>query len=265
MTHDLHAELELVLRALRAAGEAVMRSFRTAQEVRYKAADQPLTDADLEADRLLREALLGGRPEYGWLSEETADSPERLERRRVWVVDPIDGTRSYVEGRAEFSLCVGLAEEGRAVLGAVYNPATDELYHAVRDGGAFLGGARIHVSGRSGPPDRRLLLASRSEIRRGELDRFREEWTLHPLGSTAYKMVKVADGTGDVFLSRGPKSEWDVCAAGLIVREAGGRVTDADGGELSYNRPEPFVRGVLATNGLLHDRVREVAAGLSAS
>lgn len=246
------ADLELALRAVRAAGEAVMGAFRSGAEVRYKGPDQPVTDADLAADRLLREALQGERPEYGWLSEETADSPERLSRERVWVVDPIDGTRSYVDGRAEFSLVVGLAVRGRAVLGVVYNPATGELYHAAEGGGAFLGGEPIRAGGDSG---RRVLLASRSEIRRGELAAF-GDWSLHPLGSTAYKMAKVADGTGDVFLSRGPKSEWDVCGAEVVVREAGGRVADSLGGELRYNRPDPRVRGVIAARPGVYEEVR---------
>ena len=114
---DLRAELDLATRAARAAGEAVMRSFRTEQEVHYKSPGQPLTEADLEADRLLRTLLVGERPEYGWLSEVTADSPERLQRQRVWVVDPIDGTNSFVQGRAEFVVSVGLVDGGRAVLG----------------------------------------------------------------------------------------------------------------------------------------------------
>ena len=253
---DLRADLETAVRAARAAGEAVMRSFRRTQEVHYKSPGQPLTEADLEADRLLRTLLLEARPEYGWLSEETADSPERLERKRVWVVDPIDGTRSFVDGHAEFSVSVGLAEAGRAVLGVVLNPATGELFQALEGEGAFRDGVRVRVSAEAEGPGRRFILASRSEIRRGEFDPFHDGWTVHPLGSTAYKMVKVADGTGDVFLSRGPKSEWDVCGAEVVVREAGGRVTDSAGEALRYNRPHPAVRGVIATNGVLHEEVR---------
>ena len=141
------AELELAILAARAAGEAVMRAFRTDAEVRYKGPEQPVTDADLAADRIIHQVLLEGRPDYGWLSEETRDSPDRLSRRRLWVVDPIDGTNSFVKGRAEFAICVGLVDGGRPVIGVVFNPATGELYHAVERGGAFLNGAPIHVSG----------------------------------------------------------------------------------------------------------------------
>lgn len=245
---DLRADLELAIAAARTAGRAVMGFFRQGAEVRYKGPEQPVTDTDLTADRILREALLGARPEYGWLSEETADSPDRLGRERVWVVDPIDGTNSFVLGIAEFAVCVGLAEGGRAVLGVVYNPATDELYSAVAGEGAFRDGEPIRVSAE----ERRLVLASRSEIRRGEFGPFADGWTVRPLGSTAYRMVKVADGTGDVFVSRGPKGEWDLCAAGVVVEEAGGRVTDVAGNPLRYNRPAPVLRGVAASNGALH-------------
>ena len=258
--HDPAADLELAVRAARAAGREVMKHFRGGGEVRYKSADQPVTEADLAADRLLHDVLLGERPGYGWLSEETADSPERLGRERVWLVDPIDGTRSFVDGVAEFAVSVGLAVEGRAVVGVVYNPAADELYHAVLGGGAFRNGVPIRVAGR--PAGLPVALASRSEIRRGEFDAVRGEWEVRPFGSTTCKMVKVADGSADLFLSRGPKSEWDVCAADLVVREAGGDVTDAEGRELRYNRPEPFVRGVLATGGVDHGAVLGRVAAL---
>ncbi|HEX7239770.1 MAG TPA: inositol monophosphatase family protein, partial [Longimicrobiaceae bacterium] len=138
----------------------------------------------------------------------------------------------------------------------VHNPVTGETYHASLGGGAFLRGEPIRVAG----PERRRVLASRSEIGRGEFDRFGEGWTVHPMGSTAYRMVKVADGTGDATLSRRTKNEWDLCAAEVVVAEAGGRVTDALGGTVRYNRPEPRVPGVVAARAALHDAVRAVPA-----
>jgi myo-inositol-1(or 4)-monophosphatase len=253
---DLQSDLELALRAARAAAEVIRPAFRADMEVRYKDPDQPVTDADVEADRVIREVLIGGRPEYGWLSEETADSPERLERERLWVVDPIDGTNSFVQGIAEFAVSIGLVEGDRAVLGVVCNPATGEVYHAIEGGGAWLNGAPIRVSDGGGMP---RVLCSRSELRRGEMDGIGESCTLHPLGSTAYKMVKVADGTGDAFVSFGPKHEWDVCGAEVIVREAGGRVTGLDGEPFRYNQPRPSWRGVAASNGRVHQAVLAAA------
>jgi myo-inositol-1(or 4)-monophosphatase len=255
MAADFAEDLELAIRAARAAGEAILPAFRSDQEVRFKGPDQPVTDADLEADRILHETLLGARPDYGWLSEETKDSPARLEKARLWVVDPIDGTNSFVHGRPEFAICVAMVEAGRPVVGIVYNPATGELYHAVAGGGAFLNGAPIRVSRTNGAGEPRRIVASRWEMGRGELAHFTEPWRVSPLGSTAYKMAKVAEGVADVFVSAGPKNEWDVAGAAVIVTEAGGRVTGPRGEPFRYNQPDPAWRGVVASNGLLHDAV----------
>jgi myo-inositol-1(or 4)-monophosphatase len=269
-------DLALALEAALRAGSVTSRDFGGQHDVTEKGPDQPLTPADLEADRLLRRFLMAARPDYGWLSEETADSADRLERQAVWIVDPIDGTRSYIAGRPEYAISIGLAVGGVAEVGVVYNPATAELFWAVQGEGGWqahvqpgevaavaglLGGAgagkgvrRLRVSERR-TSDHALMLASRSEIAAGEFDPFHGGWRITPTGSTAYKLARVAAGAGDVFLSRGPKSEWDVCAGGLLVQEAGGRATDLDGRELGYNRPDPAVWGILASNGHLHEYV----------
>lgn len=297
-------ELALALRAARTAGRIVMRHFGADPVVTHKTPDQPLTAADLEADEGLKEVLRGARPDHGWLSEETADHPDRLHRRRVWIVDPIDGTRSFIAGRREFAVSIGLVEDGTALLGVVYNPSLDELYWAVRGRGAYAaahgrerdgieragtratttegeapivgtqdadGGSlaalcpvRLEVSGR---PDvaGAVVLASRSEIAAGEFKPFqgelpsgaRADWSIRPIGSTALKLARLAAAAGDVFLSRGPKSEWDVCAGALLVEEAGGRVTDLKGEALRYNRPDPYVHGILAANTRLHGAALE--------
>jgi myo-inositol-1(or 4)-monophosphatase len=259
LNHDVAADLDLAILAAREAGRIVMRTFRTDQKVTHKSPDQPLTDADLQADGTIKRLLLGDRLTYGWLSEETADNPSRLKRRYVWIVDPIDGTRSYIEGFAEFAISIGLAEDGVAVLGVVYNPATDEMYAARRGGGAWrVGGAALNVER---AVDKRGMIASRSEMRDGELDPFRDDFVIRGVGSTAYKLAKVASGAAEAFVSRGPKSEWDVCAGALIVEEAGGRATDLNGCAIRYNQKDTKVFGILATNGVLHDEmVARVAA-----
>lgn len=270
----LDADLELAAEAALEAGVAVARALERDLRVRYKGPDQPVTVADLAAEEVLRSRLAGSRPDYGWLSEEGTDDPRRLERRRVWVVDPIDGTRSFMGGYPEYAICIALVEDGAVVLGVVHNPATGELYRTVRGGGAWLEerGSGEGVGGRPGRGARRLsvrasesteppvLLASRSEIRGGELEPFRGGWRLLPSGSTAYKMARVAAGEADAFLSRGPKKEWDVCAPALLVTEAGGRVTDLKGRKLRYNRPAPDVYGIVASNGAEHDRLLEELA-----
>jgi myo-inositol-1(or 4)-monophosphatase len=254
---DRAADLELAKRAARAAGDVVMKYFGTELVVEHKSPSQPLTIADLEADALLKQVLLGDRPDYGWLSEETHDSGERAHRRRVWIVDPIDGTRSFIARRPEFAISIGLCEDGAVVAGLVYNPAADELFTAIAGGGAFVEARgsepqRMHVSERA-LGEKLVLLASRSEIAAGEFDPFHGGWHIEPVGSTAYKLARIAWGRGELFLSRGPKSEWDVCGGVLLVHEAGGRVTDLDGSEMRFNRADPYVHGVLATNGLLHE------------
>jgi myo-inositol-1(or 4)-monophosphatase len=261
---DLAPDLELAVAAARQAGALALSHFGTALDVTDKAPGQPVTIADLETDALLRRLLLGGRPDYGWLSEETADGPDRIGRRRVWIVDPIDGTRSFVAGRPEFAVSVGLAEDGVAVAGVVFNPATDELYQGLLGGGAHLatgGGAPVRLRVTDAVPATGLaMLASRTDIAAGDFAGLPSDWRLEPLGSAAYKMARIAAGRADVFLSRSPKNEWDVCAGVLIVAEAGGRVTDLSGAAPSFNRPSTLMRGILASNGVAHDGVLATAS-----
>jgi myo-inositol-1(or 4)-monophosphatase len=238
-----------------------MRAFGQEHHVTYKSPGQPVTAADIEADRILHEALLLPRPDYGWLSEETADSPDRLERTHVWIVDPIDGTRSFIRGKPEFSISIALAVQHEVALGVVANPATGETFWAVRGSGAYLGDERLHVSARAYTSGA-VIVASSDELRVGEFKPFGPEWKVQPVGSTAYKLARVAQGTADVFLSRGPKSEWDVAAGDLIVREAGGMVSDLRGHPLQYNGADPYVHGLLGTNGRLHEHVMRLVDSL---
>lgn len=238
-------DLELARAAVLAAGDAILPYFRTELEIRFKSPDQPVTVADLAADRILSERLLGERPEYGWLSEESAASPDRLLRRRLWVVDPIDGTNSFVDGIPEFVVSIGLVEDGVPILGVLLNPATGELYHAIRGGGAFRDGSLIRIAPPPSAGQRPILAASRWEMGLGEFTSLEDEWIVQPMGSTAYRMAKVADGAVHAFFSRSRKNEWDVCAAALLVEEAGGRVTQADGSPLRFNQPIPAYDGVV--------------------
>ncbi len=258
MRQDADADLELALYAARAAGDVVMKNFRQPQHVTHKSPDQPLTDADLAADATLRRILLANRLDYGWLSEESADNPERLQRTYTWIVDPIDGTSSYIAGYPEFAISIGLVKNQRPLLGVVFNPATGELYAARAGHGAWrVDGGPAHVR-----TDRsRVLAASRSELRAGEFAEF-GDFEIAETGSTAYKMVRVAAGHAEAFFSRRAKSEWDVCAGALIVSEAGGRATDIHGRELSYNQSNTRVDGIIASNGVLHSELVERLAAL---
>jgi len=268
---DVGAEPDLVLalRAVLDAGAEVARVFGTGPAVRHKGPGQPVTEADLEADRMLRRILTGARPADGWLSEETRDRPDRLSRSRVWIVDPLDGTRSFLEDTPEFALSVGLAQDGAVRVGVIHNPVRGETYWAVRGEGAYMAtrwageeprnARRLTVMPPAGPP---RVLASRHEMADGEFDAFPDDWTLVPTGSTAYKLARLAAGDGDAFVSRGPKSEWDVCAGVVLVEEAGGAVTDLDGRSVTFNRADPGVRGVVAGAPSAHATVLELVRRL---
>jgi myo-inositol-1(or 4)-monophosphatase len=195
----------------------------------------------------------------GWLSEETADDSARLAQDRLWVVDPLDGTREFVKGIPEYSVAVALVERGEVVLGLVHNPATGDLISAVRDGGALRNGEPIRVV--DGPG----LLASRSELARGEFEPFEDSWSVRPMGSIQLKLALVAAGVAAATFSRGPKHEWDVCAGALIVAEAGGRATDLFGDPLAFNQPFPKVKGILAGAPAAYARAREELSAVGAS
>jgi myo-inositol-1(or 4)-monophosphatase len=256
------ADRALAIDAARVAGQLALDHWERALDVRHKSADQPVTAADIAVDRLLRARFAEARPDDGWLSEESRDARSRLERNRVWIVDPIDGTRSYIARRPEFTISIALVVAGVPVVGVVCNPATDELYHAVRGGGAVKEHGNTSAALRvRAAPARPLLLASRSEVGAGELEPFRDDWDIALVGSTAYKLARVAAGEADGYVSRGAKSEWDVAAGVLLVQEAGGRATELDGAAARFNRPLPVLRGIVAA-GHVYDRLSAIAGAL---
>jgi len=254
-------ELRLAMDAAREAGLRTLVHYEGEYDVHNKrsgvegraegaalrAADyDPITSADLEADACLREILHGTYPEYGWLSEETVDSPERLERSTVWIVDPIDGTKEFVSHLPEWGVSIALVENGEPTVGVIYNPAADELYAAVKGGGTFLNGRRVFCTETAQLADASLIV-SRSEDARGEVTPLRPRLAeVRPVGSVAYKLAVVAAGGADLNVSVQPKNEWDVCAGDLLVREAGGHMVDLDGQVRQYNQRDPLIRGGLA-------------------
>lgn len=251
----MNGDLAIAMESAREAGAAVLKFFKTKLVVRDKGNDNPVTAADLEADRILKSRLLAERPEYGWLSEETADSTERLSRRRVWVVDPIDGTKEFIRGVPEFAVSVGLVDDGIPVVGVVYNPATNEMFWAEKNGGAFKDGEAIRVSATQTLSDA-MLEASRTEFDRGRFEKIRKSvLRIEPIGSIAYKLARVASGQADIVFSYTPKSEWDLCGAAAIIEAAGGRISLPTGTPMLFNRAMTQLPGVAATNGILHDKL----------
>jgi myo-inositol-1(or 4)-monophosphatase len=231
-------DIQRVADAARRAGGVIQQVRAEGFDVLHKGNAGPVTEADRRADVLLRTELTA-LCAAGWLSEETADNPDRLPAEAVWIVDPLDGTKEFVKGLPEYVVAIGLVVGGVPTLGVIHNPQTADTFWAERGAGAFRNGSRIHVT------DGNRLLASRTEMTRGEFAPF-DGWQVDAIGSIQYKLALVAAGEAAATLSRGPKHEWDVCAGALIVAEAGGRVTDMFGEPLRYNQVFPKVPGILA-------------------
>ncbi|MDW8124393.1 MAG: inositol monophosphatase [Geminicoccaceae bacterium] len=249
--HLEEAEIDRVRDAVREAGRIAMRFFGKRPERWEKGPGQIVTEADVAIDRFLHAALRRSGADDGWLSEETVDDRRRLERRRVWVVDPIDGTRSFAEGVPEFTISVALLVEDRPVLGFVYNPAKEELFEAVRGRGARLGGHLLRASTAERLEGARICI-SRFEGRRRNFAALLPRVALASLGSLAYKLALVAAGRFDGYLSWRTTNDWDIAAALLLLEEAGAVATDARGEPLRLNRPEPAHAGIVAAPPALH-------------
>lgn len=251
--------LQETIEITKAAGDAIMAFYRSSFDVLDKKPDNPVTDADFAADKLLKERLLALLPQSGWLSEETVDSPERLDKQRVWVVDPLDGTKEFVMGIPEFAISVALVEDGQPILGVIHNPPTAEIFSVTKGSGLFLNDEPISASTRMQLQGARVD-ASRSERRRGEFEPFETMVELKTMGSIAYKLARVAAGHCDATWSRGPKNEWDICAGVLMVEEVNGRCVDLDNQRFTFNRPNTLVNGIIADNGHLHDQITRALA-----
>jgi myo-inositol-1(or 4)-monophosphatase len=234
------------------ASRAVFGRFTAgAIETEYKIGHDPVTEADRALDAVLRKELL--RDGEGWLSEESVDDPIRLQRSRVWVVDPLDGTREFVKGIPEFCASIGFVEDGRPVAGGIYNPATDETFLGAIDSGVTYNGKPAQPSQRT-TLDGALVLASRSEVKRGEWKPFENtELKIRPMGSVAYKLALVSAGLADITFTLTPKNEWDVVAGAALVLSAGGFVSTLEKTALNANRRDPLLSGLLASGPWLKD------------
>ncbi|MGH7899344.1 MAG: 3'(2'),5'-bisphosphate nucleotidase CysQ [Candidatus Binatia bacterium] len=256
-------ELEVAVDAVREAGDVVRSLYGTELSVVEKGdrGSSPLTEADTRANEIIQQRVLAAFPDDGWLSEESRDSPARLGKRRVWIVDPLDGTKEFVQRIPEFAVCLALVEDGRAIVGVTHNPITGELFTATRAGGASRDGAPIRVSSAERLSDA-VLLASRSENERGEWDRFRGRFRIELTGSVAYKLALVATGRADATFTLTPKNEWDVCSSVCVIEQAGGLVTDLYGEPLRFNQPTTVLRGLVASNGKLHEQILAALASI---
>ncbi len=252
-----HAHL---IDAVRAAGMIAMDYFRADPAAWEKSPGHVVSEADHAANDHLKAALWQANPGDGWLSEESTDDLSRLEARRVWIVDPIDGTNAFLAGRPEFAVSAALIVAGVPVAAALFNPATDEMFEACAGGGARLNGAPLKVTDRAAVEGARLI-SSRAEKERREWRAELAGCAVSAISSMAYKLALVAAGRYDACVTLWPKSEWDIAAAALLLSESGALMTDARGAAFAYNQADTRLPEVVAAGPALHARLIERLAG----
>ncbi|MDG1116265.1 MAG: 3'(2'),5'-bisphosphate nucleotidase CysQ [Flavimaricola sp.] len=246
-------DLGLLKDAAKEAGALALRHAAGTLDITHKPDGAgPVTDADLAVDALLRERLMAARPDFGWLSEETPDTRKRLTPRHTFIVDPIDGTRAFIEGSRDWAHSIAVALDGEITAAVVYLPARDALFTAELGGGASLNGAPIRVSACNDLAQGTVLTTKPTLDpdlwQGGLLPEFKRAFR----SSLAWRLCLVAEGAFDAMMTLRPAWEWDIAAGALIVSEAGGRVTDRQGRPLRFNNPHPQTNGVLAGGEQMH-------------
>jgi myo-inositol-1(or 4)-monophosphatase len=239
-------DVELLKHTVREAGALALSLFRTDLKNWTKGASSPVSEADIAVNDLLETRLRSATPDYGWLSEESADDDARLAKRLVWIVDPIDGTRGYLAGREDWCVSVALVDDAAPVLAAVFAPATGEFFFAARGQGATRNEKPILVTGGTALDFARVA-GPKPLVER--LKSTPQDITLHPrIASLALRLCRVAQGNLDAAFAGGQSRDWDLAAANLIVQEANGRMTALSGDAILYNRRE-VAHGVLVAAG----------------
>jgi myo-inositol-1(or 4)-monophosphatase len=243
-------ELRIATEAVREAGAEVARLRREGLRYGRKEGWELVSEADLHAAEILHHRICSAFPADGWLSEEHQDTADRLTCERAWIVDPIDGTREYLQGIPEYAISVGLAVGGQPVLGVVHNPATEELF-AEQVNGAW---ERLPGQGKR----RYDVLVGRGEHNYEDIPPLPAGARVHGVGSVAYRLALLSAGKkGDAVVTGYGRMEWDVAAGAALCLAAGLRVTDVLGEPLTFNKPSPHIRGLLAAEPALHSRIAE--------
>lgn len=254
-------DLDLLVEAATEAGRIARGYFRRDPGIWHKPEGAgPVTEADMAVDEMLKARLMAARPGYGWLSEETPDDRSRLQAERVFIVDPIDGTRAFIAGEKGWAHSLAVAENGRITVGVVHLPMLDATYSATRDGPALLNGTAIRASDR-GEISRATVLATRASFD----PRHWRGGTPPPCTrkfrpSLAWRLCLVAEGRFDAMMTLRPTWEWDIAAGSLIAERAGARVTDRFGAPLQFNATNPSAPGVIAAPEPLWSGLREALA-----
>ena len=243
-------DLKLLEDTVREAGHIARRFYGGDYKQWNKEGGSPVTEADLAVNKFLCDHLTAARPTYGWLSEENTDDPARLSRHEVFVIDPIDGTVAFLKNRPHFTICAAIVVEGRPCCGVVYNPISEELYTPRLGAGAHRNGVAIHVGDRATLEDC-AMLGDRTQLTGAPFPSMH----VQNRNSVAYRIVLVADGSADASVSLTSKRDWDLAAADIILTEAGGCLTDANGAALIYNRPVTRQSSLVAANPGLHTEI----------
>lgn len=259
-------ELRIALDLAREAGAAILEFYRGPLEIEQKNEfneREPVTQADRVANELIVKALQREFPDDGILAEESVDTAHRLDKKRVWMIDPLDGTSGFIDGNGDFAVQIGLAQDGEGVLGVVYQPLTDVLYRAIRGQGAWVErpGRPPEQAGVSGQSELSLmrLAASRSH-RSPRMDKVVKAFRVTEevrRGSVGIKVGLIIEQQCDLYVHLSARTkQWDTCAPSVILNEAGGRLTDLFGRPLLYNSPDVKNRnGIIASNGVAHDQI----------
>lgn len=249
-------ELEVLLHAIRAAGKEAVRLAVAGFETIQKADRSPVTSADLAVNQILHSHLRSAFPADGWLSEESPDGPDRLQKARVWVVDPIDGTKAFINREPEFCIAVALIEGNRPIVAAIFNPSVDELYTATRGGGLYLNSKPITPPAFQNmqPP---IVAMSPWERDNGRFSCLEGMVTSRPMRSIAWGLALTAGGHIQGVATLEPENEWDVAAGALLIEESGGEISDGSGRALSFNQTEPRYQGMIAIGARCPEPLRE--------
>jgi 3'(2'), 5'-bisphosphate nucleotidase len=265
MKTEMETAKDLALRA----GAILLKHYAEDTSVQWKGKNDPVTAADLEVSRFLVEEIRAHFPGDAILCEEEKDDLTRLNNPRVWILDPMDGTKEFIARRGEFAVMIGLAVNGEARLGVLYQPTQDKLYFGAARHGAYLTQAgatqRLSVSTESDFSKSTMAL-SRSHLST-TTEAIRKQLGIAQTvqsGSIGIKIGLVCEAQAHVYVQGRGTSLWDTCAPEAILREAGGKMTDTSGNPFRYDIAEVRnLHGVIATNGTLHDKVVEIALAVA--
>jgi 3'(2'), 5'-bisphosphate nucleotidase len=268
VAQDLQHEFDIAVHLAHEAGGAIMGYYQRGIPVEHKAGHEPVTVADRAADAVITAGLRAAFPDDGLLSEESDDDLSRLDKERVWIVDPLDGTTEFINETGEFAVQIALSVGGQPVLGVVYQPARGRLYHAVQGRGAYLvcdgQATRLCVS-KEGELGKMCLVASRSHYS-AFIESARQRLgiaSVNRVGSVGIKVGLVAQGACDLYLATTVSKEWDICAPHALLMEAGGMLTNLCGEPVVYNKPDATAcTGLVASNGLAHVQIVDALAPL---